>query len=1075
MGWNCVLTATEKMNETHNLPGIRTTLTYIVLACLIPTVLGFAVLMHHFYQRERAQFERDTILNARAMVLAVDRDLNSGKMAALALATSPNLVPEKFEKFYTEAKSILNPEFPGFCFVLSDENGRQLINTLRPFGEQLPMRGDLTQAQQVFRTGQPVISDMYTGSYLQRHVVSIDVPVWQNGKVAYSLAVGYLPQRIGQILTEQRLTIDKDRIAGIADRNGVLVARSQEAEKFVGHKVSPKLLKRLKEVDEGAIESVSLEGIPLYSYFSKSPATGWTVAIGVPKSIVRAELLKSIAWVGLLVIILCIAGFTMAWKIGGTISRTVRALATTYTNPDRDPKQSAHLMSFKEAAAVEAELLRHQKVLQEHTMQLTHDIAERQRVEAQLNVANQHLADRERFVHAVTDNIPGLVAYWDAGWRCRFANKQCREWFDKAPDEIRGMSLRILLGDHLFDLNKPHLIKVFEGESQNFERAITKRNGETMRAWINYIPDFASDGKVVGMYALIFDVTKLKQAEDELRVAATAFESNEAMMITDANQVVIRINRAFSEVTGYAAEEIIGLTPRILKSDRHDQHFYNVMWKSINQTGAWEGELWDRRKNGEIYPSWTTVTAVKNADGRVTHYVATQTDITARKASEEEIRRLAYFDALTGLPNRRLLMDRLRHAMANCIRSGRNSALMFIDLDNFKNLNDTQGHDKGDMLLQQVAKRLALCVREGDTVARIGGDEFVVMLENLSENVEEAGKQTEMVGEEILTSLSQLYDLAGLQYRSTSSIGVTLFTDHQCEMTELLKRADIAMYQAKAVGRNALRFFDEKIQSIVTAHIALDTDLRQGLEKKQFLLYFQAQVDRDGRMTGVEALVRWQHPKRGLVQPTEFIPLAEETGLILPLGHWVLEAACMQLAKWSKQFDMSHLTIAVNVSSRQFRAPDYVEQVLEMIQKTGANPHKLKLEITESLLLEDVEDIIQKMTALQAQGIRFSLDDFGIGYSSLAYLKRLPLDQMKIDQSFVRDVLTDHNDAVIACSIIALGQSLGLEVNAEGVETEEQRAFLASHHCDAYQGYLFSRPLPLAEFEQLMRASEDVA
>jgi diguanylate cyclase (GGDEF)-like protein len=386
-------------------------------------------------------------------------------------------------------------------------------------------------------------------------------------------------------------------------------------------------------------------------------------------------------------------------------------------------------------------------------------------------------------------------------------------------------------------------------------------------------------------------------------------------------------------------------------------------------------------------------------------------------------------------------------------------------LDNFKTINDTLGHDKGDLLLQQVALRLSESVREGDTVARLGGDEFMVMLDNLSENPTEASMQVEGVGEKILASLNQAYTLGDIQYHSTSSIGVTLFADHKADIAELLKRADIALYQAKAAGRNALRFFDEKIQAMVKAHSALEADFRQGLEKNEFVLHYQAQVNQHGQLTGVEALVRWQHPTKGLMQPMEFIHLAEETGLIHPMGNWALETACAQLAAWNNLPTLSHLTMAVNVSALQFRGPEYVNTVIDVLKKTGANPCKLKLEITESMLLDDLEDIIIKMTSLQSRGIRFSLDDFGTGYSSLLYLKQLPIDQLKIDQSFVVDMLNDHNDATIASAIVALGQNLELSVIAEGVETEEQRQFLASHNCKAYQGFLFSRPLPLLEFE----------
>ncbi|MDO8770214.1 MAG: EAL domain-containing protein [Burkholderiaceae bacterium] len=585
----------------------------------------------------------------------------------------------------------------------------------------------------------------------------------------------------------------------------------------------------------------------------------------------------------------------------------------------------------------------------------------------------------------------------------------------------------------------------------------------TERYWLFILLAATGSMLIVAVSVVVLYLRESRKAAADLRIAATAFESQEGMMITDAKSVILRVNRAFTDITGYSAAEVVGKTPGLLKSGRHDAAFYTAMWETLHRTGAWQGEVWDRRKNGEVYPKWLTITAVKGVNRQTSHYVGMHADITQRKAAENEIEHLAFYDPLTRLPNRRLLQDRLQQALAACARSGCQGALLFIDLDNFKALNDTRGHDKGDLLLQQVAQRLAACMREDDTVARLGGDEFVVLLEGLNENSKETATQAKTAGEKILATLNQPYRLADYEHHSTASIGVTLFSGHRETVDELLKRADLAMYQAKAAGRNALRFFDPDMQAAVMARAALEADLREGLREKQFLLHYQGQVDEQGHLIGAEALVRWQHPRRGLVAPAEFIPLAEETGLILPLGQWVLEAACTQLVAWATRPDTARLGLAVNVSARQFRHPDFVAQVLKVLDHTGANPQKLKLELTESLLLDDVEDIIAKMTALKVRGVEFSLDDFGTGYSSLSYLKRLPLDQLKIDQSFVRDVFTDANDAAIVKTILALAQSLGLAVIAEGVETEAQRDFLAAQGCRVYQGYLFGRPGPAEE------------
>lgn len=577
------------------------------------------------------------------------------------------------------------------------------------------------------------------------------------------------------------------------------------------------------------------------------------------------------------------------------------------------------------------------------------------------------------------------------------------------------------------------------------------------------------DGKPIRMVGIGSDLTERKQAEQQLRIAATAFESQEGMIVTDANYAILRVNQAFTNITGYTNKDVIGLTPLMLSSERQDDDFYTAKWEAINRTGVWEGEIWSRRKCGEVYPEYLTITAVKDSNGNVTNYVSTLMDITLRKAAEERIQYLAFYDPLTHLPNRRLLKDRLNQAMVLSERSGTDGALLFIDLDHFKSLNDTLGHAVGDLLLQQVAERLTNCVREGDTVARLGGDEFVILLEGLSEHPIEAAAQTESIGKKVITSLNQPYQLGTHEHQSTPSIGVALFSDHDQSREDLLKHADIAMYQAKKAGRNRLSFFDGHMQDAINTRVDMERELRNALNKQQFQLHYQVQVDSAGKALGAEALIRWHHPERGIISPFHFIPLAEETGLILPIGQWVLETACAQIKQWQQE-DLTHnLVLAVNVSAKQFLQIDFVETVQSTIQHHGIDPTRLKLELTESILLDNIEYIITTMNALKAIGILFSLDDFGTGYSSLQYLKTLPLNQLKIDQSFVRDIATDSQDKAIVRTIIAMAQSLDLSVIAEGVETAEQRQLLFDKGCKHYQGYLFSKPVPIDEFEVLLR------
>jgi diguanylate cyclase (GGDEF)-like protein/PAS domain S-box-containing protein len=559
---------------------------------------------------------------------------------------------------------------------------------------------------------------------------------------------------------------------------------------------------------------------------------------------------------------------------------------------------------------------------------------------------------------------------------------------------------------------------------------------------------------------------ELERQESDARIrdqAALLDKAQDAIIVCGTDYRITFWNKGAERLYGWAKEEALGRHKAELLYD--DPADFQRATSAVQEYSEWRGEIRKRRKDGKLMTIDAHWTLVRDDNGNPQSILGITSDVTQRKAAEREIERLAFYDPLTGLPNRRLLLDRLQHALATSKRSGHTGALLFIDLDNFKTLNDTLGHDKGDLLLKEVAQRLETCVpRKSDTVARFGGDEFVVMLEDLSEIPGEAGAQAELVGEKILAVFTPMFQLGSAEHHTTPSIGIALFDGQLADVDELLKRADLAMYQAKAAGRNTIRFFDPDMQTVVTARVQLETDFRQGLQKDEFILLYQPQTDGNGHIQGMEALVRWQHSVRGIVAPANFIPLAEETGLITRLGQWVLEAACMQLVEWSKIPGKSHMSMAVNVSARQFRHPDFVDQVLAVLRRTGANPKNLKLELTESLLIDNMEDTITKMTMLKRGGVGFSLDDFGTGYSSLSYLKQLPLDQIKIDQSFVRDVLVDPNDAAIARTIVALGQILGLEVLAEGVETEDQRIFLAQHGCHAYQGFLFSQPLPAEQF-----------
>ena len=569
--------------------------------------------------------------------------------------------------------------------------------------------------------------------------------------------------------------------------------------------------------------------------------------------------------------------------------------------------------------------------------------------------------------------------------------------------------------------------------------------------------------------ATYFDQLKQVQADLAQREESQRrqFADNSmAMLIIDPQGHILDANQAALRFYGYAKSLMLTLQISDI-SLRPALAILETLGSSAQSAGN-QFESRHRLADGSVRDVSVSNSPIQMGNLRLLHTIVF--DITDRKRAEAEILNLAFFDPLTRLPNRRLLLDRLQQAVAAGARSQRKGALLFIDLDNFKTLNDTHGHAQGDLLLQQAAQRLSDCIRQGDTVARLGGDEFVIMLKDLSEDDGQATDQVAAVGAKVLSALKQPYQLGGVQHHSSASVGATLFgtvqgvaaredsADGVDSVDALFKRADLALYQAKATGRNTVCFFDPAMQAAIAARAELEVALREALRDDQITLYYQPQVNAQGQLTGAEVLARWKHPVLGMVPPVQFIRLAEDTGLILPLGHWVLESACTQLAVWAEAPAMAHLTLSVNVSVRQFHQPDFVQEVLEVIGSAGAPAHRLKIELTESLLVDDVDGMIAKMSALKAHGVSFSLDDFGTGYSSLSYLKRLPLDQLKIDQSFVRDALTDPNDAAIVRTILALGQSLGLSVIAEGVETQAQRDFLWQNGCYAYQGFFFGRP-----------------
>ena len=688
------------------------------------------------------------------------------------------------------------------------------------------------------------------------------------------------------------------------------------------------------------------------------------------------------------------------------------------------------------------------------------DVTQRKRATASL------LESEARF-RTMADSAPVLI------WIAR--PDKFFHYFNKGWLEFTGRTMKQEIGNgwianvHPEDFQRCFntYVSSFDARQEfTMEYRLRRFDGEYRWLLDHGVPLYDQQDTFLGYIGSCIDITPRKLVEADLRIASTAFESQEAMAITDKNQVILRVNQAFVRVTGYSVEEAVGKTPNLLKSGRQDDRFYQAMWESLSNDGHWQGEIWNRRKNGEAYPEWLNITAVTDESGQVTNYVASFSDITERKTAEHEIQHLAFYDPLTQLPNRRLLQERLKHGIDVERREGKQLALLMLDLDRFKAVNDSLGHQAGDALLQQVAGRITSRLREVDLVARLGGDEFIVLLENIT-HPDDAAR----VAEEIIADLSKPFRLIQSDdVRIGASIGISLYPQHGDSPEMLLDHADAALYHAKDQGRGCFAYFSEDLTLAIRERIALEVRLRKAIKQQELRVFYQAQIDiTSGSIVGAEALVRWQDPIEGLIPPCRFIPIAEETNLIVEIGEWVLRETCRQGRQWQDD-GLPPLTLAVNVSPHQFRRSDINALVATVLADTGFSAGQLELEITESGLMENQNKTTHILNSLHAQGIRLAIDDFGTGYSSLIYLKHFPLDVLKIDKGFIDDIPHNKDDMEIAATIVAMGHTLGFKVLAEGVETLEQLAFLQAQNCDLYQGYLKSRPLPADEFVALLQA-----
>ena len=688
------------------------------------------------------------------------------------------------------------------------------------------------------------------------------------------------------------------------------------------------------------------------------------------------------------------------------------------------------------------------------------DVTERKRVEAALRQSEDQFRD-------LAENIPEV--FFVLG-----LNPVLTTYVSPAYDLIWGRSRQALYEDpaawteaiHQKDRErvKDMFSHCLQGNNLDIEYRVVRPDGSIRDIHARAFPVLSPEGEPSRIVGLAEDVTERVEAEERLRLWSRVLEqSGEGIFVCDPHERILLVNAAFEKLTGFSADEAIGKTPRILQSGRQDHAFYAELWRNVAETGAWCGEMWNRRKSGELYVEWLSIGAVRDPKGALTHYVGIFSDITIRKQAEDRLVHLAHYDALTDLPNRILLLDRLNELIKSAQRNKSKVAVIFIDLDRFKEVNDSLGHDAGDLLLQTLAKRLSSAVRDQDTVARMGGDEFIVLIQGLHDV-----KDVPMLAQKLLSRLVESVTLNGYELTVTASMGISLYPDDATNGPELIRSADAAMYQAKDAGRNAYRFYTSDLNLRALEMLSMENSLRRAIERKEFVLHYQPQVDiKSGSVVGAEALIRWNHPDLGLVMPGKFIPIAEERGLIVPIGGWVIEEAARQAAIWNNSG--ISMPIAVNVSAVQFRQKDFVEELVKSVRTHGITPDWLELELTEGIIMRDAESTIKVLQELHAVGFQLSIDDFGTGYSSLSYLRRFPIDRIKIDQSFIRAARHDEGAAGIVTAIIALARSLKLKVIAEGVETGEQLEILRAQGCDEAQGFLFSRGLGPEEFQKFAR------
>ncbi len=904
--------------------------------------------------------------------------------------------------------------------------------------------------KRVMSTGLAAVGKPELGQFSKQPEVAIAVPVRAPMGDIVGVLAGYIDLDDPTVFGNANAKIGNSGrylVFSVRDRLFVSATDSSLALKPLSASAERGQLARYAEGGEGSAVGVNADGVRELSSAKRLQVAEWAVVGMLPTDESFAPVYSMQRQIYIAAAVLSLLAAFLMWRL-------VRH----------------HLLPVEEASALMRDMISGQAPL--HSLPVSQDdevgelLSAFNELQGKIHEGELSLRDNEEKFRVMFEASPVGIALNDIEGAFVDANAAILQMLGYSREEFLRLSYWDITGGY-----RP------QEDEQMLQLADNTRYGPYAMEYLHknatHVPVLLS-GMVVRdrngrklIWSLAQNLTEHLHAERSLRLSAKVFEhSGEAILITDADNRIVSINPAFTKITGYRLQDVRGKSPDILSSGNQDDNFYQAMWNALEQEGHWQGEVWNRRKNGEIYPEWLTITTMKDEHGRMTNYIGIFSDITERKKTEESIRYLAQHDALTGLPNRLLLTDRLSQALMAANRNGTSFAVMFIDLDRFKNINDSLGHKAGDLLLQEVGKRLTSSMRTTDTVSRQGGDEFVI----LAPAIEDA-ESVAYLASKLIEILSRPYRIDNHDLTVTPSIGITLYPQDGGDVETLLKNADAAMYSAKNSGRNNFRFFTQDMNMRALEFLLMENNLRTALERREFILHYQPQVDAEsGVLIGVEALVRWKHPEFGMVSPDKFIPIAEESGLILQLGEWVLNEACRQGKVWQ---DAGYcVPIAVNLSAIQFHRTDIIQSVRLALELSEFDPRYLELEVTESAIMQTAEKVIDILNELKAMGVKLAVDDFGTGYSSLSYLKRFPIDKLKVDQSFVRDIVIDEDDAQICCAVIGLAHSLRLSVVAEGVEHEAQLAYLRGKNCNAVQGYLVSRPLSAQEMTALFRAGK---